>query len=327
MNKSVIVLLISILISAFVAIQGCNSQSEQPSESAEIIESNGAEVDHTAALALLQTNCFSCHNPDMGIEQRIAPPIFKIREHYFDENISKEDFVSKVVNFINDPTAENSIMPGAVRNFGLMPKQTFKEDDLKTIAAYMYDNDLASDRWYKDWEEFNQTKQETEEDLSYEDLGLKIANGTKSQLGKNLLEALQKHGAPGAVEFCNTRAMPLTDSMSTVYNSKVKRVSDKPRNPENRADKNEIAIINAFKTNIINKEKLNARLDEKGGIITGYYPIITNQMCLRCHGNENEDILPETVQKINKLYPTDEAVGYKDNEIRGLFVIEMNKKQ
>lgn len=110
-------------------------------------------------LALLQSKCFTCHNPDLDIENRIAPPMFKVRNHYFDTTIKKEEFIKNIVLFASNPSEEIAIMPGAIRNFGLMPKQPFKEDDLKFIAEYIYENDLESDEWYAKWDEYNKFNQ------------------------------------------------------------------------------------------------------------------------------------------------------------------------
>jgi Protein of unknown function (DUF3365) len=60
--------------------------------------------------------------------------------------------------------------------------------------------------------------------------------------------------------------------------------------------------------------------------MTGYYPILTNAMCLQCHGKPNVDISITTLDKIHALYPDDRATGYVVNELRGLWVVEMDKK-
>jgi len=52
-----------------------------------------------------------------------------------------------------------------------------------------------------------------------------------------------------------------------------------------------------------------------------YKPILTAlSACLQCHGPE-EEINPETLQKIKTLYPNDKATGYSINELRGLWKI------
>lgn len=278
------------------------------------------------ALSLMSNNCFVCHNPDMESETRIAPPMFKIREHYFDEKTSREEFIKEIVAFALDPSEELSIMPGAVRNFGLMPKTPFNEKDLILIAGYIYDNDLASDEWDEKWEKFQKNTGNKTSDLNYLELGRSIANQTKAELGKNLMAAVKKNGPAGAVDFCNTRAIKLTDSMGVVLNAKVKRVSDRPRNPSNIANADENAYILALISAREKGETLSPKASEVNGKMLGYYAIETNELCLKCHGIPNKTITPETLKMINKHYPTDKAVGYKENEIRGIFVVEMSKK-
>lgn len=283
------------------------------------------EVKKEKALTLLSNNCFVCHNPDMESETRVAPPMFKIREHYYDDETSREVFIKEIVAFALDPSEEKSIMPGAVNNFGLMPKTPFNEADLKLIAGYIFDNDLASDEWYSKWEKFQKDKDNSTSDLNYEELGRNIANQTKAELGKNLMAAIKRDGPAKAVDFCNTRAIPLMNSMSMALNAKVKRVTDKARNPINVANKEESAYIEELKAALLKGDKLKPKVTEMNGKILAYYPIETNAMCLKCHGTPNKTIVPATMTAIKNKYPNDKAIGYKTNEIRGIFVVEMNK--
>lgn len=305
-----------------ISLLACTSDSESRLAEEKIKSENDLK-----ALTLLRNNCFNCHNPDMGIPNRIAPPMFMVRNHYYYDSISMDDFVNNMIHFINNPTEENSIMPGAVRNFGLMPKQTFKEEDLKLIAAYIYENDLESDAWYAKWEVFNKNAAPSDMDLSFEDRGLNYANRTKSELGRNLLAAIKERGAAGAVDFCNTRAIALTDSMSQELHAVIRRVSDQPRNPDNAANPDEMAYILEQKNKLANGEKTTAKVFEQPGKMIGYYPIETNKMCLQCHGRKDVDIQASTLEKIRQYYPHDQATGYGENQLRGIFVVEMEKQE
>ena len=325
--KNQVLLLTAMAAFTAVILNSCNPQSKE--ENTENGTENTAKTEtildnDSKALALMQQNCFSCHNPEMGGE-RAAPPMFMVRNHYFDDETSREEFIEDIVDFVKDPTEEKSIMPGAVRNFGLMPKQHFKEEDLKLIAAYMYDNDLESDAWYAKWETFKKQPKVSDAGLSDEDKGLQIANAAKAELGKNLLGAIQKFGAPGAVDFCNVRAIPLTDSMARVHNATIKRVSDKPRNPNNQANKTEIAYIKTLQENLAKGEKTPPQMAVLDHNTVGYYTIETNKMCLQCHGIKGKDIKPETWAKINEKYPKDKATGYAENQVRGIWVVTMDK--
>jgi hypothetical protein len=117
--------------------------------------------------------------------------------------------------------------------------------------------------------------------------------------------------------------MPLTDSMSTHYHAKIKRVSDKNRNPNNKANAEEINYIAQFKADAVAKRESKPVVIEKGNQVQFYYPIPTNTMCLQCHGTQ---IKPDVQQQILKLYPKDLAVGYAENEVRGIWSITFEKK-
>jgi len=154
----------------------------------------------------------------------------------------------------------------------------------------------------------------------------KYALQTKGKLGMNLMNAINTHGTEYAVEFCSTKAIVITDSMATSLNASIKRVSDQPRNPINLTNENETAFINELKQKISKGEKMTPKFSESDGKITGYFPIETNAMCLQCHGSKDLDIKPNVLKKIELLYPKDQATGYKENQIRGIFVVTQNKQ-
>jgi hypothetical protein len=47
-------------------------------------------------------------------------------------------------------------------------------------------------------------------------------------------------------------------------------------------------------------------------------------MCLQCHG-KSEQIKPEVRAKTLQLYPKDLAIGYSENEVRGIWSITFTK--
>ena len=151
--------------------------------------------------------------------------------------------------------------------------------------------------------------------------GKMYAQSTQKVLGKNLMFSLQNSGAVGAVEFCNEKAYPLLDSMAVVHNAKIRRVSDKPRNPNNKASNKELNYIEFFKSKIKNNESYEPVLTNEDGNRNFYLPIITNTMCLNCHGIPGTSIDPKVTLLLNDKYPYDQATGYKENEVRGIWSI------
>lgn len=147
-------------------------------------------------------------------------------------------------------------------------------------------------------------------------IGKEYALETQKLLGKNLVGAIQKKGVLGALEFCNVQAIPLTDSIAKKHGAIIKRVSDRPRNNNNKANSVELAQIEHFKKLLEQEKEVEPVVISEGNKNKFYYPIITNAMCLQCHGTPNEEIAPETLNKLAGLYPNDMAIGYGPNEVR-----------
>ncbi|HIC33090.1 MAG TPA: DUF3365 domain-containing protein [Flavobacteriaceae bacterium] len=294
----------------------------------------------------MEKYCYVCHSPTASHDDRIAPPMVAIKKHYIDSDTSKEDFVAAMQAWIKNPNKEDAKMFGAVKRFGVMPKQSFPEEDIKQIAEYMFDFDIEQPEWFEDHFKEEQGKhkgqgmgngkgkgkgmgqgmhkQQAEvnfEDLPYDERGLKYALTTKAVLGKNLMGTIQKKGTLEALAFCNEKAYPLTDSMSVVHNANIKRVSDKPRNPNNKASLIELDYIKTFKKQLENQEDISPIVKEGADQVHVYYPIVTNSMCLQCHGKPNENIKPEIIKKLTLLYPEDQATGYKTDQVRGIWSI------
>jgi len=128
-----------------------------------------------------------------------------------------------------------------------------------------------------------------------------------------------------ALAFCNNKAYPITDSMAAVHKAKIKRVTDKFRNPENKASAKEITYLQQFQKALDEGKEAKPIVDSVAGKIQFYYPIVTNSMCLKCHGTPNTTIEKETLSKIKLLYPNDLATGYDVNQVRGIWSIEFDK--
>jgi len=92
---------------------------------------------------LMKTYCYVCHNPNVvSHDQMLAPPMMMVKHHYKPNFPNKEDFINAIVSWVHHPASEKVLMPGAVRKFKLMPPLAYPEEDLKTIAAYMFDHQM-----------------------------------------------------------------------------------------------------------------------------------------------------------------------------------------
>lgn len=142
---------------------------------------------------------------------------------------------------------------------------------------------------------------------------------------KNELTTALKEGGPAfAVEVCNTVAPDLSAEFSEAPGWEIKRVSSRPRNPENAPDPFEAGVL--------------ARLEAAGapdaiyewtkrpeGDSTFYYfkTIRVAELCLNCHGSV-ENLAPGLVQTLAEEYPDDLATGYATGDFRGAFVVTVD---
>lgn len=284
----------------------------------------------------MQNKCYVCHNPSSSEKNRVGPPMAAIKARYMKDASTKEEFVSAMWNFVEKPSKEKAKLKGAVKRFGVMPYQKYNQSEIEAIAAFMYDYQIEEPEWFKaHWEErhgaYSQTgkklaKVETDQ-KDYQQIGMKYAKSTKAELGKNLMGAIQKEGVLHALEFCNVQAMPITDSMARVHQATIKRVSDKNRNPSNKANSSELEHISFFKDVLAQGNEPNPIVEEHENSVHFYYPIVTNDMCLKCHGKPGQQIEQKTYDKILELYPNDKAIGYDVNEVRGIWSIEFSSDE
>ena len=192
------------------------------------------------------------------------------------------------------------------------------------ITAYVSCSN--SDSTKTESKEINSSKEHQPDFKAYLLKGKQHALATKKVLGKNLIGQISTNGTEAALSFCNIKAPVLTDSMSNTVSAKITRVSDQYRNPNNKGNAMEQEYISQSKAHLENKEKVKPQMQEVNGKMVGYYPIMTNKLCLQCHGTIDTDITPSVLSLINEKYPEDKAVGYVENELRGIWVIEMDKE-
>lgn len=158
--------------------------------------------------------------------------------------------------------------------------------------------------------------------------GSEITAAAFNQLSSKLKNAIMHGGFEGAVEYCNLNVNQLMNSLEKDLKVKISRVSDKNRNPKNKANDEELKIIEEYKQDINDKLKLFPTLRANQKDVIFYSPIKTLPLCLNCHGEANHQINTPTLNIINEKYPEDKATGYKIDELRGLWkIVFENQKE
>ena len=144
------------------------------------------------------------------------------------------------------------------------------------------------------------------------------------QLKSELVAAMQSGGPIAAVAVCNARAPQIAAETSKRTGWKVGRTSLKLRNPANAPDEWERTVLEDFEQRKAageDPQKLEyySVVEEDGRQQFRYMKAIpTGELCLTCHGSS---LQPELAQKLDTLYPQDQARGFQVGDIRGAFTI------
>ncbi|MBL7941796.1 MAG: DUF3365 domain-containing protein [Flavobacteriales bacterium] len=305
-------------LSAGVILASCgndNPAADVATTSVQVPDSVLAEGFH-----LLENNCFSCHHPNAANEVKVAPNMAEIVSHYRKTHVDYSAFTETMVAFLRGGKPE---MSAALSQYGPMPSASYSAQQFKAITAYLWQSDITASDWFGQTYPNEQHRYAEANDMLPVERGLQYVMATKSVLGKNLLAAIKNYGTAGAVDFCSTRAIPITDSMAQHSGVLIKRVSDRNRNPMNKANGEEEAFIEACRASIESGEKPVPLLVSRGDRHIGYYPILTDDMCLQCHGTKEKEIDTATLKALHEKYPDDLATGFSKGDLRGIWVVDM----
>jgi hypothetical protein len=151
--------------------------------------------------------------------------------------------------------------------------------------------------------------------------GPKITAEAFAKLSGALGEAIGKSGPAGALSVCSEMVPQIAKEVATTHGVTLRRATSKPRNPKNAADDAEKAVLEVFAAALAKKEAPKPQVIPNADGSTSFLAsiVLGNPLCLQCHGTPTQDIAPETLAAIQKLYPDDKATGFKLGDLRGLW--------
>ena len=139
----------------------------------------------------------------------------------------------------------------------------------------------------------------------------------KEQLVDALTGALQEGDPASAIAICREKAPQIAAELS-VDGIRMGRTSHRLRNPDNAPQPWVEPLLAAYLEDPENPEPRAVRLDDS---TIGYVePIYARSFCLSCHGPSIEPTLQETIRSI---YPEDQAVDFRMDDVRGLFWVTL----
>ena len=133
---------------------------------------------------------------------------------------------------------------------------------------------------------------------------------------KQALKAGLAEGPEQAVAACQLKAPAIAAALSK-DGVRVGRTSHKLRNPANASPEWVAPTLADWLADAADRAPRTAAIAEgREGYIE---PIVMQPLCTTCHGSQIEPALAERIQS---LYPNDEATGFEVGELRGVFWVE-----
>ncbi len=95
---------------------------------------------------LYEKLCASCHSAEGATAT--APPMFAVINHVKGTYPDRDEFIERIVDWVYEPDASQTLMPGALRRFGVMPKLGYDSEQVRQVAEYLFDDGPPLPDWY-----------------------------------------------------------------------------------------------------------------------------------------------------------------------------------
>lgn len=154
--------------------------------------------------------------------------------------------------------------------------------------------------------------------------GEAVISAMQVALLAELTSEMQRGGPAGAIRVCHLSATAVAHDVARRRGVAAGRTSHRLRNPTNapRPWAAPIVASHAGKP-IAGVDGFVVDLGDRVGVLK---PIGVQPACTACHGPRDR-IAPEIQKELNERYPSDQAVGFKEGDIRGWFWVEVTKSE
>ena len=157
-----------------------------------------------------------------------------------------------------------------------------------------------------------------------QDQGKQVISQFFSKLVSELRKGMKAGGPVAALAVCKVEAPKIAADVSASTGWQVGRTSLKLRNPANKPDQWELAVLEKFQARADAGENprdmIYSEIVQMDGrpVFRMMKGIPTGGVCLTCHGNA---IKPEVAARLVELYPQDQATGFTKGQLRGAFTL------
>jgi hypothetical protein len=163
-----------------------------------------------------------------------------------------------------------------------------------------------------------------EEQAKYTRTGQDIVQNVATVITTAVTKSLNDGGVGRAAQYCSYIAIPMVDTLAANHGVKIRRTSDKIRNPKDAPTEREREVIEQYQQEKAAGKELKPLVEAIDPHTVAYYqPILIQPLCLTCHGVLGETMTEENYSFIQYLYPDDQATGYALGDVRGIFSLQI----
>ncbi|MBC8110514.1 MAG: DUF3365 domain-containing protein [Verrucomicrobia bacterium] len=149
----------------------------------------------------------------------------------------------------------------------------------------------------------------------------------EKSLSEILTKQIKANGIAKAADFCKVSKIPAADSLKSLYEASVKRLT-LSNLPTPRLHPKENELLSAYRYNSEKKLPIETNIQKSDTFM--FYTtavVLKEKMCLQCHGKVGTDILEKDFQAIKQKYPNlDSLTNYTLNQPIGIWSIVFDKK-
>jgi len=154
----------------------------------------------------------------------------------------------------------------------------------------------------------------TPEQMIQRDKALAARDAMFASLKGRLMEVMGSEGPVAAISVCAKEAPQIAAQISEAHGLRIGRTSFRLRNAQN--------LPPSWAKQLVADRVAEPRFLTQQGRLAALLPIRMQAPCLMCHAAE-DTIPPSVKDAIAEHYPTDQATGFQEGELRGWFHVEV----
>ncbi len=156
---------------------------------------------------------------------------------------------------------------------------------------------------------------------SFPQRAAELAGRLKQNLTKSLTQKISQDGVAQAIGFCHEQVMPIakTAAGEDIARFEFGRTSHRVRQAKNLPQDWMKPYLSEFQESTLQKPataKVHEFADGKRAYLE---PLYIQPLCLSCHGSP---LSGEVSAEVRRLYPQDQATGFKLGEFRGMIWVK-----